>query len=114
MLLIRTSLSLLSRTMPMGMGSTAAGISSSARIYSPALSLIRTMATAAGEDMARDFKEPVMGNNPAAAMESLAKADAVCFDVDSTVVNEEGIDVLADFLGKGEQVAALTKKAMGT
>jgi phosphoserine phosphatase len=24
-------------------------------------------------------------------MESLAKADAVCFDVDSTVIDEEGI-----------------------
>jgi phosphoserine phosphatase len=45
-------------------------------------------------------------------MESLAKADAVCFDVDSTVIDEEGIDVLADFLGQGEAVAALTKKAM--
>lgn len=40
-------------------------------------------------------------------------ADAVCFDVDSTVVQEEGIDELAKFCGKGEQVSQLTKKAMG-
>lgn len=39
-------------------------------------------------------------------------ADAVCFDVDSTVVQEEGIDVLAEYSGAGEAVAALTKKAM--
>eukprot|EP01083_Nonionella_stella_P126088 381451_1 len=41
------------------------------------------------------------GNYIEEAMHSLANADAVCFDVDSTVINEEGIDVLADSLGKG-------------
>jgi len=39
--------------------------------------------------------------------------DAVCFDVDSTVVMEEGLDELAAFLGKGEEIKALTNKAMG-
>ena len=38
---------------------------------------------------------------------------AVCFDVDSTVVSEEGIDVLADHCGAGAEVAAWTAKAMG-
>ena len=38
---------------------------------------------------------------------------AVCFDVDSTVVTEEGIDVLAAFCGAGEAVAEWTAKAMG-
>jgi len=52
------------------------------------------------------------GRDIPAAKEALRNADCVCFDVDSTVVQEEGIDVLADFLGKGEQVAALTKQAM--
>lgn len=52
------------------------------------------------------------GNDVAGAMYALATADCVCFDVDSTVIQEEGIDVLADFLGYGEQVAALTKQAM--
>ncbi|GMH52582.1 hypothetical protein TrRE_jg4906, partial [Triparma retinervis] len=33
--------------------------------------------------------------------------------VDSTVINEEGIDVLADYLGKGPEVSAWTAKAMG-
>ena len=35
------------------------------------------------------------------------QCDAVCFDVDSTVLKEEGLDELARFLGKGEEIAAL-------
>lgn len=34
-------------------------------------------------------------------------ADCVCFDVDSTVVMDEGIDELANFLGKGEEVSRM-------
>lgn len=34
-------------------------------------------------------------------------ANAVTFDVDSTVITEEGIDELAKFCGKGEQIAEL-------
>ena len=30
---------------------------------------------------------------------------AVCFDVDSTVIREEGVDVLAAFNGCGDEVA---------
>lgn len=37
--------------------------------------------------------------------EVLRKACAVCFDVDSTVITEEGIDALAAECGVGEQVA---------
>ena len=54
----------------------------------------------------------IVGNSVADAMYSLYTADAVCFDVDSTVIDEEGIDVLADFLGKGKAVAELTAAAM--
>jgi phosphoserine phosphatase len=42
-----------------------------------------------------------------------ASAQAVCFDVDSTVSPDEGIDVLAAHAGVGEAVAALTRDAMG-
>ena len=44
----------------------------------------------------------------------LCEADAYCFDVDSTVISEEGIDELASYLGKDvvEKVAAITKTAM--
>ena len=47
------------------------------------------------------------------AVSSLKAADAVCFDVDSTVITKEGIDELADYLGCGERVAELTAQAMG-
>ncbi|KOC61469.1 Phosphoserine phosphatase [Habropoda laboriosa] len=39
-------------------------------------------------------------------------ADAVTFDVDSTVIQEEGIDQLAKFCGKENDVVALTHRAM--
>ncbi|XP_078362175.1 phosphoserine phosphatase-like [Oculina patagonica] len=41
------------------------------------------------------------------------KADAVCFDVDSTVCMDEGIDELAAFCGKGKEVSQWTVRAMG-
>lgn len=40
----------------------------------------------------------------------LKNANAVCFDVDSTVIMDEGIDVLAAYKGAGDAVAELTKK----
>ncbi|PNW83855.1 hypothetical protein CHLRE_04g217955v5 [Chlamydomonas reinhardtii] len=45
--------------------------------------------------------------------QKLRHAEAVCFDVDSTFCEDESIDELAAYLGVGEQVAALTAKAMG-
>ena len=44
----------------------------------------------------------------------LRKADAVCFDVDSTICVDEAIDELAHHLGVGAQVADLTRKAMNS
>lgn len=44
--------------------------------------------------------------------QALRAADAVCFDVDSTVISSEGIDDLAAYLGCGEKVAAVTEAAM--
>ena len=49
----------------------------------------------------------------AAARRVWRRAAAVCFDVDSTVCQEEGIDVLADICGAGDAVAELTRNAMG-
>ena len=48
-----------------------------------------------------------------ACARDLATAKAVIFDVDSTVIAEEGIDVLAAHLGVGDKVAELTASAMG-
>uniref|UniRef100_A0A0E0F7V3 phosphoserine phosphatase n=2 Tax=Oryza TaxID=4527 RepID=A0A0E0F7V3_9ORYZ len=45
-------------------------------------------------------------------LETWCNADAVCFDVDSTVCLDEGIDELADFCGAGKAVAEWTAKAM--
>ena len=50
------------------------------------------------------------GVNVAAAQQALLNADLVAFDVDSTVLNGEGIDALAALAGKGEEVAAWTAK----
>ena len=52
-------------------------------------------------------------SSAAAAQEALRNATAVCFDVDSTVTVDEGLDELADFCGVGAAVAALTNQAMG-
>ncbi|XP_039316283.1 phosphoserine phosphatase isoform X2 [Saimiri boliviensis] len=42
-----------------------------------------------------------------------SSADAVCFDVDSTVIREEGIDELARICGVENQVSEMTRRAMG-
>jgi phosphoserine phosphatase len=39
-------------------------------------------------------------------------ADAVCFDVDSTVCTDEAIDELAKYCGKEKEVSQITKNAM--
>lgn len=69
-----------------------------------------------GASLLEQFQEenthPVIGTNVEEAMVALYEADTVCFDVDSTVINEEGIDVLADYLGQGPAVAKLTSAAM--
>ena len=53
------------------------------------------------------------GLDVAGAQAALRSADAVCFDVDSTVITEEGIDVLAEHCGAGAKVAEWTRRAMG-
>jgi phosphoserine phosphatase len=50
---------------------------------------------------------------PPAVAAAIRAAQAVAFDVDSTVITTEGIDELATYLGKGAAVAALTRAAMG-
>ncbi|XP_022886059.1 phosphoserine phosphatase, chloroplastic-like isoform X3 [Olea europaea var. sylvestris] len=45
-------------------------------------------------------------------LEIWRNADAVCFDVDSTVCLDEGIDELAEYCGAGKAVAEWTARAM--
>ena len=47
------------------------------------------------------------------ALRATARGGAVCFDVDSTVIDCEAIDALAEAAGAGAAVAALTRAAMG-
>ena len=60
-----------------------------------------------------NVKGQFVGQDVETAQSLLKAARAVCFDVDSTVIMEEGIDVLAEHKGAGDAVAALTAKAMG-
>ncbi|GAB4816696.1 hypothetical protein N2152v2_003742 [Parachlorella kessleri] len=46
-------------------------------------------------------------------LDVLRSADGVCFDVDSTLCDDESIDEIAAWLGVGDEVAALTARAMG-
>ncbi|XP_065831336.1 phosphoserine phosphatase-like [Oscarella lobularis] len=55
----------------------------------------------------------MMNGTECGAIHVWRSADAVCFDVDSTVCQDEGIDDLATFRGVGERVKEWTKKAMG-
>ena len=63
--------------------------------------------------MSSSSSSPAAAAPPAHVASALRRAQAVCFDVDSTVVRVEGIDELAAFHGKGAAVAALTRGAMG-
>ena len=47
-----------------------------------------------------------------AALRLWRNAHAVCFDVDCTVAMNDGLDLLAEFMGVGPQVAAITNSAM--
>lgn len=84
-------------------------------IFKPLLKASHTTTVANGNKMTNDRTN---GGVPASkrvaeAREALKKAQIVCFDVDSTIITEEGIDELAMYCGKGSEVAALTKEAMG-
>ena len=52
-----------------------------------------------GEDIMKDFSTPLVGTDIPLAMKTLAEAECVCFDVDSTVINEEGIVSAKRLLG---------------
>lgn len=62
------------------------------------------------------FSTSYMANNSEVQMnlckEVWRNADAVCFDVDSTVCCDEAIDELAKYVGKTREVSELTKAAM--
>ena len=79
--------------------SVAAPLSSSSspllpRQQPPATAFYHTTSLSAmglGEEMMKEYSSPLVGTDIPLAMQALAEADCVCFDVDSTVINEEGI-----------------------
>ncbi|KAL3776437.1 hypothetical protein HJC23_000366 [Cyclotella cryptica] len=108
-----TSTASLSLSPPRMTGSDGTASNCRQTQQSPCCRTLSTQASAVGEDVLSHYEGMEFeGNNVGYAMEMLAKADAVCFDVDSTVIDEEGIDVLAETLGKGPEVSAWTLKAM--
>jgi len=52
-------------------------------------------------------------SNKERAVLTWRQADAVCFDVDSTVIQDEGLDQIAEFCGVGDKVKEMTRNAMG-
>ncbi|CAL8468467.1 g8007 [Coccomyxa elongata] len=57
--------------------------------------------------------DPGTQDPPERVLDTWKTAQAVCFDVDSTLCEDESIDELAAFLGMGDEVAAMTASAMG-
>lgn len=77
---------------------------------------IRPLTLVATSAQAQDTMAHTHFNNALPTREVLEvwkTADAVCFDVDSTVCLDEGIDELAEFCGAGDAVAQWTARAMG-
>ncbi len=82
-------------------GAAAAASASPARAPSPSPPPASSSSSSAAAAFASEALTPRV-------RDLLWRADAVCFDVDSTVVTVEGIDELAAAAGKGAEVAALT------
>uniref|UniRef100_A0A061S231 phosphoserine phosphatase n=1 Tax=Tetraselmis sp. GSL018 TaxID=582737 RepID=A0A061S231_9CHLO len=58
-------------------------------------------------------KEDTACNPSPTVLSTWKAAEAVAFDVDSTLCADESIDELASFLGCGQQIKELTSRAMG-
>ncbi|KAE8802533.1 Phosphoserine phosphatase, chloroplastic [Hordeum vulgare] len=77
------------------------------------LSKVRAVVAAAMEVSKAPSSSGLANRQPSKeVLETWRNANAVCFDVDSTVCLDEGIDELADFCGAGQAVAEWTTKAM--
>lgn len=79
-----------------------------APLYSTRSKMI--LAPGAVRSMNRNFATLQSVNVTEEIQKLIQDSEAFCFDVDSTVITEEGIDSLAAFKGVGQQVADLTKR----
>lgn len=70
-------------------------------------SIVRTLnnGTRSYSEMTNPIEEKAKRTQEASQV--ILQSDIVCFDVDSTVIKEEGIDELAAFCGKGQEVSRL-------
>jgi phosphoserine phosphatase len=93
--------------------SSSTGASSSTVAMPQLAPLVRNGTTSAAATSITGSKSADRKKRVLEAKEIIRTADIVCFDVDSTVIEEEGIDELAEFCGKGQEVSNLTKEAMG-
>lgn len=59
------------------------------------------------QNLGQKYSMEHFNKNVSQAIEILKATNVVCFDVDSTVIKEEGIDELAKFCGKGAEVQEL-------
>lgn len=59
------------------------------------------------QNLGQKYSMEHFNKNVSQAIEILKASNVVCFDVDSTVIKEEGIDELAKFCGKGAEVQEL-------
>lgn len=59
------------------------------------------------QNLGQNYSMEHFNKNVSQAIEILKATNVVCFDVDSTVIKEEGIDELAKFCGKGAEVQEL-------
>lgn len=89
--------------------SASSSSGSSSTMLSTATPVVQPMLVRNGSVNAQSSKSAVNDKTKRAsdAKEIIRSADIVCFDVDSTVIKEEGIDELAEFCGKGQEVANL-------
>lgn len=91
-----------------GLVAISASSGSSSSMLSTATPVVQPMLVRNGSVNAQNSKSVIDKTKRASdAKEIIRSADIVCFDVDSTVITEEGIDELAEFCGKGQEVANL-------
>lgn len=58
-----------------------------------------------------DRAAPKKNTTPERAVLALwREAQAVCFDVDCTVLQQDSLDLLAEYLGRGEEVSMVTNQ----
>ncbi|XP_034103556.1 phosphoserine phosphatase [Drosophila sulfurigaster albostrigata] len=108
------SSSVLSMTRPTTNGSSCATATTTATLLAQQLNAaLANNGKSSTAAVSTTAPHPPQPKQPLLAAKIIKQSHVVCFDVDSTVICEEGIDELAEYCGKGSEVARVTKEAMG-